>query len=451
MRPPGAAFDFAACQAFFASSPMAPFTPFTDAPCSRRGLLRVAAGLGVSFVLPALGVVAAEARGVERRKSLITLWMAGGPSQLDTWDPHPESRHGGPVRAIPTSLKGLQIASLLPQMAERMHHLSVVRSLVSKEGDHQRGTYFVQTGYRPDPTVVHPSLGAILARSMPDPNVEVPMHVALATGDNFEAPRGGYLGAEYDAFRIYNPGRNVQNMRSRVGEERQERRLDNLDVLSKTFRRGRGLQSEETQHQQVVERALAMMTSQQLAAFMLDDEPQETIQRYGDSRFGRGCLVARRLVEQGVRSIQVTLNGFDTHANNYEGHQVQAGLLDPAFAALIDDLASRDLLQSTIVLCIGEFGRTPQINGLEGRDHWPNGFSCVLGGGGLRSGLVIGGTDPEAQVADKNAPPHDPVTVQDLYATLLKGVGVDWTEEILTPIGRPIMLSDGSPLQAILT
>jgi uncharacterized protein (DUF1501 family) len=413
-------------------------------------MLRVAAGLGVSFALPALSVTAAETRGPERKKSLITLWMAGGPSQLDTWDPHPESQYGGPIQGIDTSLNGLRIAHLLPQMAERMHRLSVVRSLVSKEGDHERGTYFVQTGYRPDPTVTHPSLGAILARELPDEKVEIPMHVALATGDNFEAPRGGYLGAEFDAFRIFDPGRNVQNMRARVGEKRQERRLENLTVLSKSFSRGRELLANDTQHQQVVERALTMMTSQQLSAFLFDNEPQETIDRYGDSRFGRGCLVARRLVERGVRSIQVTLSGFDTHANNFEGHQTQTAMLDPAFAALIDDLAERDLLESTVVLCIGEFGRTPQINGLDGRDHWPNGFSCVVGGGGLRSGLVIGGTDPDAQAADKHAPPHDPVTVQDLYATILKTMGIDWTEEVLTPIGRPLMLCDGSPLERLM-
>jgi uncharacterized protein (DUF1501 family) len=160
--------------------------------------------------------------------------------------------------------------------------------------------------------------------------------------------------------------------------------------------------------------------------------------------------VARRLVETGVRSIQVTLPGFDTHASNFEGHQQQARVLDPAFAALVDDLAERDLLESTIVLCIGEFGRTPAINGLDGRDHWPNGFSCVVGGGGLQSGLVIGATDPDAQVADKLVSPHDPIAVPDLYATIMSAVGVDWTEEIQTPIGRPLKLSEGTPIARLL-
>ena len=292
-------------------------------------------------------------------------------------------------------------------MAERMQHLSVIRSLVSKEGDHERGTYTVKTGFRPDPTVIHPSIGAVLAHSLPDAAVELPMHVALATGDNFEAPVGGYLGAEFDAFRVYDPGYSLQNMANDLPAERRERRMENLTVLSKTFQRRRELQAEATMHQHVTDRARAMMNSPQLKAFKLDEESQETQARYGDSRFGRGCLVARRLVEAGVRSVQVTLQGFDTHANNFEGHITQTKQLDPAFAALIDDLAARDLLASTVVLCIGEFGRTPQINGFDGRDHWPNGFSCVVGGGGLRSGVLIGGTDPDKQVADEKAPPHE--------------------------------------------
>lgn len=423
------------------------------APClrSRRAILRVACAGGVSFLLPAMSAAAANLRGSERKKSLITLWLAGGPSQLDTWDPHPESKHGGPVRAIKTSVPDLKIAHLFPQTAEQMHHLSVIRSLVSKEGDHERGTYFVQTGYRPDPTVVHPSLGAILARSLPDESVEIPMHVALATGDSFEAPRGGYLGAEYDAFRIFDPGRNLQNMRARVPAERQERRIENLQAISQAFQRRRELQAEATRHQQVLQQALTMMASDQLRALELDDEPRAVRERYGETRFGRGCLVARRLVEQGVRSIQVTLSGFDTHANNFEGHQTQARILDPALAALIDDLAERDLLPSTVLLCIGEFGRTPRINGLDGRDHWPHGFSCLIGGGGLRSGIVLGATDPDAQVADKTRPPHDPVTIPDLYATILATMGVDASEEIITPIGRPLRLAEGTPLDRLLT
>jgi hypothetical protein len=424
---------------------------------TRRETLQIAAGLGVSFLLPGLELRAARQRGPERAKSLITLWMAGGPSQLDTWDPHPGTAHGGPVRAIGTSVRGLTISHLLPQMAEQMHHLSVIRSLVSKEGDHERGTYFVQTGYRPDPTVVHPALGAVLARQAPDPRVEIPMHVCLATGDGFVVPRGGYLGDEFDAYRISDPGRNVRNMRQPVSPLRQERRLENLDVLARSFRRGREAQVDRTLHEHVTGRALTMMTSEQLRAFEIDDEPQSVREAYGDTRFGRGCLIARRLVQEGVRAVQVVLPGFDTHVNNFEGHETQCRQLDPAFAALMRDLSAHDLLDSTVVLCIGEFGRTPWINALEGRDHWPSGFSCVVGGGGLRPGLVIGGTDPgrSHQERDKPAkdrtPPADPIEVPDLYATILQAIGVRHDEELITPIGRPLELCQGTPIARLLS
>jgi hypothetical protein len=423
---------------------------------SRRDALRLAAGLGVTFMLPGMDLRAAERRGGDRPRSLITLWLAGGPSQMETWDPHPSSRHSERIKAIPTSNPDLQIADLLPQMADHMHHLAVIRSLVSKEGDHERGTYFVQTGYRPDPTVIHPGLGAILAHQLPDDSVEIPMHVALASGDGFVVPRGGYLGDAFDAYRVYDPGQNLTNMRRPVSDERQQRRLQNLDVVSQSFRRGREQQVEQTLHRHVIERALAMMSSEQLKAFETDDEPKEVVDRYGDSRFGRGCLVARRLVQQGVRSIQVVLQGFDTHASNYEGHVTQCAQLDPAFAALMQDLVEHDLLDSTIVLCIGEFGRTPWINALGGRDHWPQGFSCVIGGGGLRSGIVIGATDPDRDVVEKDrnptdrTGPADPIEIPDLYATIMHRMGVQYDEELITPIGRPLALCEGAPIERLL-
>ncbi len=417
---------------------------------SRRRFLQLSAGLGVSFLLPKLAAQASQTRGAERAKSLIVLWMQGGPSQLETWDPHPESIHSGPTRAIATSLDGLSISHLLPRMADQMQHLSVIRSLVSKEGDHARGTYYLQTGYRPDPKLKHPSIGAVLSYLLPNEQLEIPHHVALAQGDSFTSPAGGYVGTQFDAFRVFDPGRNLDNMRAGVDESRQGRRLENLDILTDAFRRGRLQQVDATLHEHVIDEALTMMRSPQLRAFEIDGETAETRERYGDSRFGRGCLVARRLVEEGVRAVQVTLEGFDTHANNFEGHQARAAELDPAFSALMQDLIDRDLYDSTAVLCIGEFGRTPQINPLEGRDHWPNGFSCVLGGGGLRSGFVIGVTDPDRQTADTELEPHDKVEVFDLYATLLQALGVNPADEFYTPIGRPMKWASGTPIGRLL-
>jgi len=423
---------------------------------SRRDALRVVAGTGLSFLLPTLSLKAAEERGPKRPKSLITLWMSGGPSQLETWDPHPNSRNASSLKSVKTTVSGLEICELMPRMAEQMHDLSVIRSLVSKEGDHERGTYFVQTGYRPDPTVVHPAMSAVITRFKPSDGLEIPSHVSLGNGNANFVPRGGYLGAELDAFRITDPGRTVSNMRSNVNDKRQQRRLEGLDVVSKAFRKGRPQQVDNSLHQHVVKRALTMMSSSQLKAFEFGDETKETKERYGDSNFGRGCLIARRLVEQGVRAVQVSLPGFDTHINNLEGQTARINDLDPAFAALMQDLRDRDLLESTIVLCIGEFGRTPWLNPLEGRDHWPMGFSCVIGGGGLQSGLVIGETSPDTSFNERNKKtterkkPADPIEVPDLYATILAHMGLDPQEELMTPIGRPLMLSEGTPIDRLL-
>lgn len=410
------------------------------AHCTRRDALTTAFGLGVSFLLPGMDLRAAGARGRERKKSLIVLWLAGGPSQLETWDPHPGTKIGGPTRAIPTRIPGVQFAEFYPQLADQMDALSVIRSLVSKEGDHERGTYYVKTGHRPDPTLVHPALTALAAHELPDPSVEIPLHVSLGSSGPWPA-RGGYLGDEYDAFKVFNPGRNINNLRPRVGEPRQRRRLANLEVVSRSFRQGREVSARRTLHQDMLERALRMMTSEQLRAFEIDDEPKAVHEAYGDTQFGRGCLVARRLVEAGVRAVEVTLGGFDSHANNYEAHQTNGAILDPAFASLVRDLRRRDLLDSTVVLCIGEFGRTPRINPLEGRDHWPLGFSCVLGGGGLAGGVVLGETDPRNDDPQSKREPRDPVEIYDLYATILQVLGVDHAKEFTTPIGRPMAIT----------
>lgn len=429
---------------------------------TRRTVLQAAAGFGLSFAMPALDLRAANQRGSEREKSLIVLWMNGGPSQLETWDPHAGTKSGGQATAIKTKVPGLEICSMYPQVAEQIGELNVIRSLVSKEGDHERGAYFVKTGYRPLPTVIHPSMSAIVTCEKPvDPDrVQIPAHVTLG-GGNFPA-RGGSLGSQYDAFRVFNPGQQLTNSRSYIRDERQERRLATLDVVSKAFARGRRVQAERTGHQLTIERALAMMSSVQLNAFKLDGESEQLKAAYGDSRFGRGCLVARRLIEEGVRAVEVTLNGWDTHFSNHEGCQTQSGMLDGAFATLISDLKQRDLLDSTIVLCIGEFGRTPEVTkATEGREHWPHWFSCVIGGGGFKKGLVIGESDPDGigelgpgikpkKVGNRMiGQPKDPIKVPDLYATIYSLLGIDPHGEFYFK-NRPVPYSDGSPLDRLI-
>jgi hypothetical protein len=413
---------------------------------SRRDFLRFsAASLGLSFTLPALEGRAANERGTERKKSLLTIWLAGGPSQLETWDPHPiDEKSGGQVGAIKTTLPGIQIAGLYPKTAEQIHHMSIIRSLVSKEGDHERASYMLHTGYRPEPTLVHPSIGSIAALELHDNRIEIPEFVAL--GNSPFPPRGGFLGDRLDAYRVFNPGQNGQNLKSAVSDDRQQRRLKNLEVVSNTFRRNRAMAVDQTLHQHTVDAALRMMTSEQLKAFQVDDEPTAIRDAYGREAFGTGCLVARRLLEVGVRSIEVSLNGFDSHANNLEAHVNRAKELDPALATLFNELSNRDLLQSTVVLVIGEFGRTPKINPLGGRDHWPTGFSCLIGGGGLQSGRVIGSTDPKGEKSQ----PEDPINVANLYATVLHSLGIDYAKEVITPIGRPMKYCEGTPIDRLL-
>ena len=272
-------------------------------------------------------------------------------------------------------------------------------------------------------------------------------------------PEGGYLGNEWDAFRVFSPGDGLSNLKSTVSNDRQADRLKGLNVVSRQFEERRQFGVKRTLHQNTLERALTMMTSEQLKAFELDSETAAVRKAYGDTSFGKGCLVARRLVEVGVRSIEVNLSGFDTHVSNHEGHITQTKILDPAISTLLKELHDRDLLQSTIVLCMSEFGRTPGINPAGGRDHWPNWFSCMIAGGGFREGTVIGATPSEMpkqsgnmqmSSAGKILGPEDPVLVPELYATILAAMGIDARKEIMTPIGRPIRFSDAMPLARLL-
>ena len=376
-------------------------------------------------------------------KSVIMLWLAGGPSQLETFDPHPGANIAGGTKAIKTAVDDIQLAAGFEQLADRMADVSLVRSLTSKEGDHERGTYMVMTGYRPDPTVVHPSLGAIACHNFSAAGIEIPRHVSIL---NTPWPaRGGYLGPEYDAFQIGDPRGPLPDVKARVKPKRLETRYGNLDVVERAFARGRAQAVNRTRHAETIQAARTMMTSEQLKAFDIAEEPRELQDRYGDTPFGRGCLVARRLIEQGVRCVEVTLRGWDSHASNHETHTELVGVLDPAFATLIDDLKAHELLDETVILCGGEFGRTPKINRLDGRDHWPHNFSFALAGGGIRGGRVVGESDPEGseKVVDEQK-------VANIHATVLEALGIKYAEEIITPIGRPLKLSDGKAIEKLL-
>jgi uncharacterized protein (DUF1501 family) len=414
--------------------------------CSRRGLLQAASLAGVSWLTPVAEVLARRAEraaGHEPAQSVILLWLAGGPSQLETFDPHPGSKIAGGTTAIATAAPGIELAAGFDHLAEQIPDVALVRSLVSKEGDHERGTYLVKTGYRPDPTLVHPSIGAICCHQLPVGNTEIPRHVSILPSQ--WPARGGFLGNSYDPFKTLDPAQKVPDVTNQVSNERQQARVADRAVVDAAFMTGRRREVSATLHGQMIERALAMMGSEQLRAFEIADEPADVRAAYGDTPFGRGCLAARRLIEQGVRCVEVTLSGWDSHTNNHETHRKLIQTIDPAFAALVADLRTRELLDRTVVLCGGEFGRTPRINALEGRDHWPHGFSMALAGGGIRGGQTIGQTDPQG-----SRTVVDPRSVADIHATILSALGIDPAHEEVSPVGRPIKFSEGTAIRELL-
>ena len=416
---------------------------------SRRTLLRAAGLSGLAWLTPVAHLLAqAQEKKQAQAKSVILLWMAGGPSQLETFDPHPGKKISGATRAIKTSVPGVQLAHGLPQVAGVMDKLTLVRSMISKEGDHERATYNVKTGYRPDPTLMHPSIGAVICHQLPEGKVDIPRHISILPGQ--WPARGGYLGAQYDAFQVYNPNGRAGNITARVKPPRMDNRLAALKAVEQSFARGRrpDLDAKTTLHNATIQKALRMMNSDQLSAFDITQASAKTRDAFGDTQFGRGCLAAIQLIETGVRCVEVTLNGWDTHANNHEALVTQNAILDPAFASLIRELDTRKMLDQTIVICAGEFGRTPNINAADGRDHWPTGFTIALAGGGFRAGHVHGATDPTGGEIDPND--KDTIRVADIHTTIQHALGIDYEKELMTPIGRPMALGDGRVIHKLL-
>jgi uncharacterized protein (DUF1501 family) len=413
----------------------------------RRSLMR----LGTSAVFGSLvarylapGSALAAGASQAKARACILLWLNGGPSHIDTFDPKPGRTTGGPFKAIATRAKGMMLSEHLPHLAERGDRIALVRSMSSKEGNHVRAQYYVHTGYAPNPTVVHPSLGGWTSARLADARSELPSFVSIG-GPSFGA---GFLGVQNGPFVMQKAGTPPPDVALVPGVDtaRFERRRAALDAMEDRFAHVTG-DAKVDGRRQVYAKAVRLMQSPKLDAFDLTAESDATKKAYGDTDFGRGCLVARRLVERGVRFIEVVLDGWDTHQNDFERTTTLMGTLDPAFAALLDDLGSKGLLASTLVACMGEFGRTPHINGNDGRDHWPGAWSAVLAGAGVRGGVVHGATDDDgAQVAG-------PVTsVPDLLATMATIVGLDPAHTEMSPVGRPISVTDGgAAIRAVMT
>ncbi len=410
----------------------------------RRTLLHTGAqgllGLLVSRYLSASALadtplaVSPPSGRVAPAKACIVLYLNGGPSQLDTFDPKPGAATGGPFKAIATRSRAIRISQHLPRIAEQADKIAIVRGLTSKEGNHQRAQYLLHTGYSPNPTVVHPALGAWVSKRLADPAADLPPFISLG-GPSASA---GILGVENGPFVVQRGGGLPDDVGYAVGvsEARFARRSAGLDVLEHHF------QAETADpivsgRRAVYAKAMRLMHSPRVSAFDLSQEPQALKTAYGDTDFGQGCLTARRLVEAGVRFVEVVLDGWDTHQNNFERVKDLCAQLDPAMAALLRDLQQRQLLASTLVLCVGDFGRTPKINGNEGRDHFPQSAFAVLAGGGVRGGIVRGETS-----ADGSEVAKDPTPVANLFATLATQLGIGLGTEAIAPSGRPVKVTD---------
>ena len=379
---------------------------------------------------------------IPRAKHCIVLFMSGGASQLDTFDPKPGTQNGGPFAAIPTSAKGVQVSEHLPNVAEQAHHLSIIRSMVSREGNHERARYLLHTGYAPGGAVRHPTLGSITSYYLEDELLDLPSCVNV----NSPTYSGGFLGATHDPFVVKDPMKPVEDISypAQMDTHRFRERLKMLRTVEKDFIAKRTGRSTEA-HEAIYKKADELINSPKIDAFRLDEEPLAVREAYGMNRFGQGCLMARRLVEAGVKFVEVSLDGWDTHQNNFDRTKELLDRVDPAYAMLLKDLSERDLLEETIVLWLGEFGRTPKINENDGRDHHTNGWSAVVAGGGVRGGQTIGSTNEDGSEVVSGA-----VGVPDLFASLCFALGIDKDEENYSRSGRPIrVVNDGSVVEEL--
>ncbi len=371
----------------------------------------------------------------KRGMACILLWMQGGPSQFETFSPKPGHANGGETKAIPTAVPGIEIADNFPHVAKVMDQAALIRSMTSKEGSHPRATYLLHTGYLPTASVKYPSFGSIVAQQIAHPQLDLPAFVRVGNnGQNTSG--GGILGVEYDPFLMPVAGRMPTNAAPATAVPRYQRRLGLLSQLEAEY--ANVDKQEVAEHQKLYQKASRMILSSQMKAFDLEEEPRSIREGYGESQFGLGCLLARRLVESGVPCIEVVQNGWDTHLDNFPRVKELAGEVDQPLACLIQDLKSRGMLETTLVVWMGEFGRTPKINPRAGRDHYPRAFNVLLAGGGIRGGQLIGATDEGGtEVTDR------PVAVADLFQTFCKSLKINPTTENIAPNGRPIKIVDG--------
>jgi hypothetical protein len=402
----------------------------------RRGFLRGialgAAGLSSLSFTDLMALQAEELR--KRQMACILLWMAGGPSQMETFDPKPGHENGGDTKAIATSVPGIKIAGGWDRLAKVMSDVAIVRSMTNKEGNHQRATYQLHTGYAPTGTVKHPNIGCVVANELGDPKFDLPHIVSIGSG----TVGAGLLGVSLEPFVVQDATKPPANVIPAVSANRFSRRLNLLHSLEHSGFEMTGGADRVRDHTALYRQTANMVLSPRMKAFDLSDESPRIRALYGDNPFGQGCLLARRLVQAGVTFLEVRSNGWDTHQQNTERVAKNASTVDPGFASLVADLKAKGMLEKTLVVWMGEFGRTPKINPNAGRDHFPRVFNVALAGGGVKGGQVIGASSPDGTEVKDN-----PVAVNDLLTSLCHALKIDPAKENMSPLGRPIKIVDG--------
>ena len=400
---------------------------------SRRAMLRAGGaatllGMNVNHLLAAAGK-----DHQAKAEHVILFWNGGGMTHIDTWDPKPGRPTAGEFSPIKTSAAGVEISEIFPLLAKQMHHASLIRSIAGTQGDHGRATHQLQTSFLPFPNLVHPGIGSVVTHELPNLG-DLPAYISISG----QAPKAGYLGQRCEAYFVANPGDRDPYLAfpEGIGEVRGNKRLEALSKFNQRIS-GKSTDSRLTATETSIDEAVRLMRSPALDAFEFSGVPAKTMERYGNTAFGRGALLAKRLVEKGVRFVQVNRGGFDTHSNNFEAMRDHGEVMDPALASLIEDLADSGMLEKTLVVVLSEFGRTPNVNKDGGRDHWASVFSCFMAGGGVRGGQVIGSSDEDGAY-----PKDRPVKVPDLHASICHALGIDHEKEVMTPLDRPLKLVD---------
>ena len=417
---------------------------------SRRQFMSDAAlkwlGVGLApFMGPTLASAAPAAAGAAgggKARNVIFLNMSGGMSHIDTFDLKPRKPEvQGPVKSISSSVAGMQFSEYLPLLATQAHHLCILNSMESNQGAHEQGQYFIHRSYPPRGTIVHPSLGAWVMRLAGKRNSTIPGFVAIGGGE--DSVSGGFMGAKYAGVSLPSPKEGLKDIEkpSYVTTEEFDRRLAIADELNQGFH-AKFAQRGIKEHRGMYEDAVRMMRSADLDGFDIEKEDPALREKYGQDNFGQGCLLARRLIEHGVRYVEVSLGGWDTHYDNFRAVEARCKVLDRGMAALLNDLHNRGMLEETLVVLATEFGRSPEIvaEHNNGRDHHPRAFSCVMAGGGVAGGQFYGKTDASGSRVAEN-----PVSVPAFNATIAYAMGMPLETVIMSPSGRPFTVGDKAP------